>query len=164
MFFRGGRGIGFTEHSIGKETVDTFAAEFVEVVRRIDLNDLDVFGFAIELINAANGGELFARDVLGPIAGGGDQQHWFGREHRGNFDVVSADAQARSIFAKIAALHDGGNHIHGRGETKAVINGGEQEGLRATAGCARYGEAGGIDIGQCRDEIGGADGVPELQL
>ncbi len=105
-------------------------------MRRVDLDHFDVVLFAIEVIDALNGGELFMRDVLRPIAGSGDEQHGFGREHGGDFDVVGADAQAGRIFAEIAALHDGGDHVDGRGEAEAIVHGGEQEGLRAAAGCA----------------------------
>src|SRR5579863_6649570 len=141
----------------GEKAIDSFAAEAIEVVLLVDLHYFYLVDFAVEVVDLFDGRVLFAGDVAGPIASGGNHEHGLGSEHGGDFDVAGAEAQSGCILAEVAALHDGRNHIHRGGELHAVINGVEEKGLGTAARGAGNTELRRIDIAQRGEKIEGAD-------
>lgn len=116
----------------------------------------------IEFVNPVNGGILEVRRFACPVAGRGNHHHgpWSGE--CAYFHVARIEPDDGCILANASALHGVGNHVDGRGNLDALVDGVEREGLRATAGSAGAVQVIGIDIGKRFHEIEGANAGPQL--
>src|SRR5947209_7134353 len=72
-------------------------------------------------------------------------------------------ANIGAVLADAAALHGGRNHDGRESGRRAVVDGAENERLRAAAAGARHADSLRIDIRQARQKIQSSDAVPGLQ-
>ena len=105
-----------------EETINRLPAELVEVVYLINLHNFNLVSFAVEIVDSLDCRKLFPGHIPRPVSGSGDHQHRLGRNQRSNLHIARIDAQSRRVLAQVAALHDGGNHVHRRGKPDAFVH------------------------------------------
>ena len=106
--------------------------------------------------------EPLGRQFAGPVV---RRVHslWFRGEEGCEFHVARADPQQRRVFAGAAPLHRCADHDDGKRDLHAVVDGGEDHGLRAAATRSGRGNPRRIDLGQTEKEVERADGIEGLE-
>ena len=111
---------------------------------------LYVVGCFVEPVNVLQVGEFDLGGVLGPIVAVGDDKLRTGGGQRGDLGVVglvlARPMDGHRAFASAAPEEVSGYLADRDADGQTVVDGGEDEGLGATAGAARHADAGGIDV------------------
>jgi len=84
---------------------------------------------------------------------GDDATYRFGRDIAVISTLLVPIRSPGGVLAEVASLHDGGDHVDRGGKLDAIVHGGQQKRLRATAGCTGNAQPCRIHVIQGREKV-----------